>query len=131
MLEYEKLNINSKWAKDTIEGFDFEFEIENQWALSIVKESILELSPQESKVIEYLSSPAYDSDINDYLTNSRNAAEQLGMSSPAFRKYKSRAFKKLRDIIPEKLEKSGIILQKRMYDAIFDDYEWKEPSDDE
>lgn len=107
-----------------------ESEVDSSWAVPVIAAAISMLPRTEARVASHFVtySGMFDPTRNTYEITSPEAAAELGMTPDAFRKAKSRAFKKLSEAIPTAIRELGLKPPARQAEAIFT-AAWRGPSD--
>lgn len=103
-----------------------------QFALDLVGAALERLSPTERRVVGFLLSESSDFDFEtgDFAVTSGQAEAALGMSRQAYRQAKSRAYRRLREVIPQIIRDLGVTLPARAAQSILGD-DWTGPGSEE
>ena len=113
-----------------VEEADPAADLEEGWATVLVREAVSYLSTTERRVIEVLLAESeFDFAKNQHEFPSTAAPEVLDMKPAAFRKAKSRAFERLRKLIPEITRDLELDLPTHAEESIFT-VSWSGPSYD-
>jgi RNA polymerase sigma factor (sigma-70 family) len=113
-------SISEEWANIVVGELFDEYEPAS-WATEIVSAAIAKLPPSLRVVVEHLAQQPLDFRTGDFDYQSRNAQSDLGISAGTFRTRKTRAYAKLKILIPKTISALGIRPPPRMLPEIFSD----------
>lgn len=102
------VDIPGPWAVVAVEEALVDIDAEESWAVIVVEAALARLTPSQGRLVAYLSGLEFDLERKDFDSQSSTAAAALGMSAPAFRKAKQRAYEALAVAIPDVVRELGI-----------------------
>ena len=110
----------SRWAVVVIEeAMDEDTVVDELWAVDLITAALERLPEQSQRVLGLLARQPFDFINGDFDIQSKQAAAELGMAAPAFRKAKQRAYTRLREVIPALAAELKLALPQRASETIF------------
>ena len=100
--------MSPEWAVIAVEEAVIEVEADESWAVEVLELAMEKLGPRQREVVRYLAAQDFDYQRRDLAARSAEGGAALGMSAPAFRKAKERAYARLKVEIPAAVESLGI-----------------------